>query len=68
MSFSRSIIDIINQRSSWRTYSSQLLDDDTKKKINQILTTKDFNSLFSEFAGKSRFELIESQSLLPMRK
>ncbi len=65
MDFSKPIIDIIKQRSSWRTYTNQLLEDDTKKKINQILTFKDIKSPFSELAGKSRFELIGVPEFAP---
>jgi len=65
MSFSKPIIDIIKQRSSWRTYTKQLLEDDTKKKINQILISKDFKSPFGEIAGKCRFELIGTPEFAP---
>ncbi len=65
MVFSKSIIDIIKERTSWRTYSNQLLDDDTKKKINQILTSKNIKSPFSELAGRTRFELIGVPEFAP---
>jgi len=65
LQFSKSVIEIIKNRTSWRTYTDQLLEDDTKKKINQILTLKDFKSPFSELAGKSRFELIRVPEFAP---
>ena len=65
MIFSKSIIAIIKERTSWRTYSNQLLEDDTKKKMNQILTFKDIKSPFSELAGKTRFELIAVPEFAP---
>ncbi len=65
MSYSKPITDIIKQRSSWRTYSNQLLEDDTKKKINNILVCKDFKSPFSDIAGKCRFELISVPEFAP---
>jgi len=65
MSFSKPITDIIKQRSSWRTYTKQLLEDDTKKKIHQILINKDFKSPFREIAGKCRFELIGVPEFAP---
>jgi len=68
MVFSKSIIDIIKKRTSWRTYSNQLLEDDTKKKINDILTYKDVTSPFSELAGKTRFELIGVPEFAPDEK
>ena len=68
MVFSKSIIDIIKKRTSWRTFSNQLLEDDTKKKINHILTFEDFKSPFSELAGKTRFELIGVPEFAPDEK
>jgi len=68
MTFSKSIIDIIKQRSSWRTYSGPLLEDDVKDKIEHLLTFKDFKSPFSELAGKTRFELIGVPEFAPDEK
>ncbi|MHA1458490.1 MAG: nitroreductase family protein [Promethearchaeota archaeon] len=65
MTFSKPITDIIKQRSSWRTYANQLLEDDTKKKINNILACKDFKSPFNDIAGKCRFELISVPEFAP---
>jgi len=65
MTFSKPITDIIKQRSSWRTYANQLLEDNLKKKISQILTLKDFKSPFRNFAGKTRFELISVPEFAP---
>ena len=58
MVFSKSIIDIIKERTSWRTYSDQLLEEEFKEKVIKIFQLKDFKSPFSEFAEKCRFELI----------
>ncbi|MBY9008537.1 MAG: nitroreductase [Candidatus Lokiarchaeota archaeon] len=68
MQYSKSVIEIIKERSSWRSYTNQLLEDDTKKKINQILTIKDFKSPFSDLVGKSRFELIGVPEFAPDEK
>ncbi len=65
MSYSKPITDIIKQRSSWRTYSNQLLEDDTKMKIINILACKDFKSPFNDIAGKCRFELIIVSEFAP---
>jgi nitroreductase len=65
MTFSKPIIDIIKQRSSWRTYADLLLEDDMKKKVTQILTFQDFESPFSNLAGKTRFELIRVPEFAP---
>jgi len=65
MIFSKPIIDIIKERTSWRTYANQLLEDDTKEKVTQILSVKDFKSPFSNLAGKIRFELIGVPEFAP---
>ena len=65
MQFSKSVIEIIKERTSWRSYTSQLLEDDTKKKVNQILTLGNIKSPFSELSGKSRFELIGVPEFAP---
>jgi nitroreductase len=65
MSYSKPLTDIIKQRSSWRTYSNQLLEDDTKMKIINILACKDFKSPFNDIAGKCRFELIGVPEFAP---
>jgi len=65
MTFSKPIIDIIKQRSSWRTYAGLLLEDDMKKNVTQILTLKDFKSPFSDLSGKIRFELIGVPEFAP---
>ncbi|NVM17389.1 MAG: nitroreductase family protein [Candidatus Lokiarchaeota archaeon] len=66
--FSKSIIDIIKERTSWRTYTNKLLEDDTKEKILQILQLKDFKSPFSGNAEKCRFELISVPEFDPEEK
>ncbi|MBY8986979.1 MAG: nitroreductase [Candidatus Lokiarchaeota archaeon] len=68
MQFSKSVIEIIKDRTSWRTYSTQLLEEDTKEKIIQILQLKDFESPFSRNAGKCRFELISVPEFDPDEK
>ncbi|MFX0074740.1 MAG: nitroreductase family protein [Candidatus Hermodarchaeota archaeon] len=58
MQFTKSIVDIIKERTSWRTYSKRLLEDATKDNIIQILQLKEVKSPFTENAGRCRFELI----------
>ena len=68
MQFTKSIIDIIKERTSWRTYSKRSLEDIAKDQIRQILRLKDFNSPFSECATKCRFELISVPEFDPEEK
>lgn len=58
MQFTKSIVNLIKERTSWRTYSKRLLEGSIKDKIIQILELKEFKSPFSENAGNCRFELI----------
>ena len=50
MVFSKSIIDVIKERTSWRTYSHKLLGEEFKEKVIKIFQLEDFKSPFSEFA------------------
>ncbi|MFX0090822.1 MAG: nitroreductase family protein [Candidatus Hodarchaeota archaeon] len=61
MKFSKSIIEIIQSRSSWRTYVPQSLEDELKKRIHQTFQIKKNNP----FGGPVRFELIEMPELDP---
>lgn len=58
MEFSRSIIELIKKRSSWRTYHPELLDDKIKDKLNEVLKHSNIKSPFDSSQNKCRFELI----------
>ncbi len=58
MDFSKSITDLIKERTSWRTYYPKLLEDDVKEKIEGILKQGDLVSPFSSKTGTCRFELV----------
>jgi len=68
MQFSKSIIEIIKERTSWRTYSQRLLEEDSKEKIKKILQLDDFESPFNRNAGKCRFELVSVPEFDPDEK
>ncbi|MHA1728688.1 MAG: nitroreductase family protein [Promethearchaeota archaeon] len=59
MKFSKSIIELIRTRTSWRTYARQFLQDDLKDQLREILKKLDITSPFDESGGKFRFELVE---------
>jgi nitroreductase len=58
MKFSKPITDIIKERSSWRTYSGETLKNDVRDTMIKLMKENDFESPFSEFAGKARFKLL----------
>jgi nitroreductase len=68
MKFSRSITDIIKERTSWRTYTGEILNDNLKDNITKILSEYDFKSPFSEYSGNARFELINLSEFDPSEK
>ena len=68
MVFSKSIIEIIKQRTSWRTYSKRLLEEHLKEKLLEILKLPNFKSPFSEIAGNCRFDLIGMPEFDPDEK
>ncbi|MFX0060254.1 MAG: nitroreductase family protein [Candidatus Hodarchaeota archaeon] len=58
MEFSKPITKIIEERTSWRTYNDQSLDNKMRNKIIQILKLEGINSPFKNYAGNCRFELV----------
>ena len=58
MDFSRSVTDIIRERTSRRTYVKQKFEEETRERVLNLLKNQDFESPFSKFVGKIRFELI----------
>jgi len=68
MKFSRSVSDIIQERTSRRTYSDEILKNDVRETMIKIMKDNDFESPFSEFAGKARFELLSLPEFDPSEK
>jgi len=63
--FSKSITDIVKERTSWRTYSTNPLGNDTKEKLLKILELNEVKSPFNDLAGKYRFEFIHMPDIDP---
>lgn len=68
MNFSKPITEIIRERTSWRTYNSELLKDDVKKEMEEILKQGFLVSPFSSKTGNCRFELISIPEFDPEEK
>ena len=58
MKFSKPITEIIQERTSHRTYSGQPLEKDLREKVRDLLENHDLKTPFSKYAGNARFELI----------
>ncbi len=58
MKFSKPITNIIKERTSWRTYLGEILKNDVRDVMIKLMEQNDFESPFSDFAGKARFELL----------
>jgi nitroreductase len=65
MQFTRSILEIIQARTSWRTYTNEPLEAEFRNKIEQILKLENVVSPFKSSAGKSRFMLINLPEVNP---
>ena len=59
---SNSIIEIIKSRTSCRTFSSNLLTKEDKKKITDILKNANLTSPFNEKKQNCRFEIVELEN------
>ena len=55
---------IIKKRTSWRTYTNELLERDVREKIINLMKDNDFGSPISKQAGKIRFELLSIPAAL----
>jgi len=58
MQFSKSIVKIIKERTSWRTYSNKLIENEPRSQIDKLLKIEDIESPFKNVSGSSRFQLI----------
>ncbi|MFX1389743.1 MAG: nitroreductase family protein, partial [Promethearchaeota archaeon] len=68
MEFSKSVIKIIQERTSHRTYTGQPLEEGMKSKINFLLKDLECESPFSFYAGKVRFKLVSVPEFDPNEK
>ncbi|MFX1523647.1 MAG: nitroreductase family protein [Promethearchaeota archaeon] len=68
MRFSKTISNVVKERTSWRTYSSEILKDDVKDVILKLLKMDDFDSPFRKFTGEIRFELLNLTEFDPSEK
>ncbi len=58
MQFSKSVVEIIKERTSWRTYLNELIENEPRNQIDRILKLEDIESPFKDLSGNSRFQLI----------
>ncbi|MFW9947216.1 MAG: nitroreductase family protein [Candidatus Odinarchaeota archaeon] len=58
MLFSKSIVEIIKERTSWRTYLNKPLEKEARSQINEILKLEGIESPFKDQSNRSRFHLI----------
>jgi len=58
MQFSKSVVEIIKERTSWRTYLNKLIENEPRNQIDRILKLEDIESPFKDLSGNSRFQLI----------
>ena len=65
---SKSITDIIKSRTSIRTFNSDLLTNEDKKKILDILKETNLTTPFNEKEPHCRFEIVELESKSPDEK
>ncbi|MHA2124446.1 MAG: nitroreductase family protein [Promethearchaeota archaeon] len=66
--FTKPITNIIQERTSWRTYTGEVLRSDKRDAIIKIIKKNNFESPFSDFAGKIRFKLLSIPEFDPSEK
>jgi len=65
MQFSKSVIEIIKERTSWRTYINKLLKPDTYNNLENLLELNAIESPFNNITGNSRFQIISVPEIDP---
>ncbi|MHA1147174.1 MAG: nitroreductase family protein [Promethearchaeota archaeon] len=68
MRFDKSIIEIINQRTSRRTYIPEVLDEDLRERVSKLILLENIKSPFSEVSGECRFEFVSVSEFDPKEK
>ena len=68
MIFAKSIIDIIKERTSWRTYEPKPLEEGLRARLIKLLELEGVKSPFDYLAGKYRFGLIGMPEFDPNEK
>ena len=68
MTFNKSIIGIIKERTSWRTYEPKPLEEGLRARLIKLLKLEDVKSPFDDLAGKYRFGLIGMPEFDPKEK
>ena len=68
MKFSKSVSDIIKERTSWRTYTGLPLERDVRDVMINLMKDNDFGSPFGEQAGIARFELLSIPEFDPTER
>jgi len=68
MTFTKSIIDIIKERTSWRTYDPKPLEEDLRTRLTKLLELEGVKSPFDGLAGKYRFGLVGMPEFDPNEK
>ena len=58
MQFSKSVLELIKERTSWRTFLNKILDKKIRHDLESVLDSSEFKSPFENQGGNPRFQLI----------
>ncbi|MHA2289849.1 MAG: hypothetical protein ACXABG_13775, partial [Promethearchaeota archaeon] len=58
MQFSKSVIELIKERTSWRTFLNKIINNKTRNDLESVLELTNFKSPFENRGGNPRFQLI----------
>ena len=65
MQFSKSVIEVIKERTSWRTFLNKVIDNNLRNDLEQILELNNIDSPFKPQGGNPRFQLISIPDFNP---
>ncbi len=65
MQFSKSVIEVIKERTSWRTFLNKAMGNNLRNDLEQILELNEIDSPFKSRGGNPRFQLISIPDFNP---
>jgi len=65
MQFSKSVIEVIKERTSWRTFSNKAVDNNIRHDLEKFLDLNNIDSPFKIQGGNPRFQLISIPDFNP---
>lgn len=68
MQFSKSVLEVIKVRTSWRTFNNKVMDNNARRDLEHILELNSIDSPFNLHGGNPKFQLISMPDFDPLEE